>query len=127
MPGVRCGAEIGDYNADGGVGAKVVDVPFWVRRVGDIAGFGEKEDRIVVIASEGGVIDRPDDVTCGVYGNVDGEVEGCAWRTGRDAVRGDRLREGVVGAGIGIVGLCSTTFWRGCSFIGVFIVNCCES
>lgn len=54
-----------DEEADGGVGAEVVDVPFWVLWVGDVARVREEEDRVVVVCAEGDVVHIPEvDIGC---------------------------------------------------------------
>lgn len=50
-------------DADGFVGAGVVDVPFGGIGVGVVAGFCQEEDRCVVVSAEGGVVDCPEEVS----------------------------------------------------------------
>ena len=42
---VGCGEVVAEDDADGGIGAEVVDVPFGVLGVGEVAFVGEKENR----------------------------------------------------------------------------------
>ncbi len=52
MDGVCEESRVRDVDSHGGVGAEVVDVPFWVVGVAVVAGFGEKKDWLVVVCSE---------------------------------------------------------------------------
>lgn len=61
----RRGGIIND-DANGGVRAGVVDVPFGVCGVGCVSRFGEEEDGGVVVAAVGGVVYGPDVVAGGV-------------------------------------------------------------
>jgi len=72
--GVDEGGEVADDEADGGVGAEVVDGPLGVGGVGDVAELGEEEDGVVVVAAEGDVVHVEEEVAGGVGG--EGDVDG---------------------------------------------------
>lgn len=73
--------------ADSGVGAGIVYVPFGVEGVGGVSGFGKEEDWGVVVCTEGGIVHGPEEVAgCIDFGaNFDGD--GCrGGRGGGDGV-----------------------------------------
>lgn len=59
MDGMREEAWVGDVDPNGGVGAKVVNVPLGFSWVGVISCFGEEKDGLVVICSEGDTVHGP--------------------------------------------------------------------
>ena len=88
-----------DDEAVGGVGAEVVDVPLRGGGVGGVAGFGEEEGGVVVVAAVGAVVHGPFPDGRGVGGDGDGKFLGCGGDAGGDGEGGGRGGEGVVDAG----------------------------
>ena len=76
MHRVGCQECVVDHKAHGGVGAKVVDGPLF--GIGEVARVGKREDRVVVIGTEGHVVDVEKERTstrCGSVGmSCDGKV-----------------------------------------------------
>lgn len=70
------GAVVGDEPVGGGVGGEVVDVPFGGGWVGGVAGVGEEEDGVVVVAAEGDAVGLPVPLLGRVLYDVDGDGEG---------------------------------------------------
>ena len=111
MHGVCGGEGVFDDDADGGVGAEVVDVPLWVGRVGGVALVCEDEEGVagwgevvkgltnirwgrlglLVVRTERLAIHEPDKVATGVLAEGDFDLLGCC-RTARG-------REGEEGGG----------------------------
>ena len=77
MHGVVGADVVADDEADGGVGAEVLDGPLGGVRVGGVSGGGEEEDGAVVVGAEGDVVYMPEIEPCGVGAEGDVEVEGC--------------------------------------------------
>ena len=95
-----------DY-AHGAVVTKVVDVPFWVLRVGEVALVGEHEERMVVVGAEGDAVHVEEVVACfvGAEGDVDFLRDGWVGGGG-EGEEGDGGGEGIVAAFAVIVGSC---------------------
>lgn len=76
-------------DTDAGVAAVVVDVPLRVRGVGVVADVAEKEDGVIVVCAEGGVVHGPDPVSCAVLAEPNLDRVGCGgvW-IGSDGVVG---------------------------------------
>ena len=76
MHWVGCQECVVNHKAHGGVGAKVMDGP--VLGIGEIAGVGERKDWVVVVGTEGHVVDVKKERTgtrCGAVGmSCDGKV-----------------------------------------------------
>ena len=101
--GMRGGDGVVDDEAVG-VGAEVVDVPLRGGGVGGVAGFGEEEGGVVVVAAVGAVVHGPFPDGRGVGGDGDGKFLGCGGDAGGEGEGGGRGGEGFVDAG-GRVGL----------------------
>jgi hypothetical protein len=97
MHGMGQGCGIGDDNANGGVGAGVVDVPFGVHGVGSIARLSEQQDGVVVVSTECRIVHCPDKVVRCVESSRNCDIDGCSW------VRGGLEREIWDSAGQGII------------------------
>lgn len=67
MDGVRDGwALIPENDPNGGIGAKVMDVPFWMLWERGIPRVGKEEDRHVEVGAEGAAVHEPRPEACGV-------------------------------------------------------------
>lgn len=86
MPYVGAGVVVVDVYADATVGAEVDDVPFRVVWIGVVLLLSEEEDRIVVVALEGGAVHGEKFVPCLVDDLVDDKVIGYAWLGKSDGV-----------------------------------------
>ena len=84
--------------ADGGVGAEVVDVPLWVGGIGGVTLVGEEEERVIVIGTEGYAVGVEKVVICSVGSEGDDHVlrDSRVGRSGEGKVRS--------GGGKGVVG-----------------------
>jgi len=121
---MRDGGEIVDDDANSGVRAEVLYVPFF--GVAEISLIGEEQDRIVVIDAETDVAERPEKVSSFIHEEIDVKLFGCGWgRGGCDGKVGDGFVKGIVRA-------CS---WigdvprgaGGCEVgVGFVIVDCCH-
>lgn len=74
MHGMRKWYQVLEYDTDGLVLAEVVDVPFRMFWVRDVAQLGEEEDRVIVICAESLPVHGPHSVTRIVDSEVDGDV-----------------------------------------------------
>ena len=72
-------ARVGQQEAHGRVGAEVVDVPFWGVGVRVVAHVGEKQDWLVVVCAEGGVVHCPEPVARFVLAEFDVDVLSYWW------------------------------------------------
>lgn len=81
VDGVGQHKRIVEYDADRGIGAEVVDVPFGVVGVGIVALVGEEEDGVVVVSAERNTVHFPEEEECLVDKQRD--IDGC---------RGGRIR-----------------------------------
>jgi len=90
MHRMRCFKGVVDHEANCGVGAGVVDVPFWVLEVGGVSCLGEEEKRGIVVGPERRFINGPQEVACFVYFGVDVKRYSCSGVGGW----GDRVEGG---------------------------------
>ena len=66
---------VGNHHPDGGVGTHIIDVPWQVHCIIFIAGLGQQEKRVVVVAFEYRIIDCPNEMTSGVDRNIDAHLD----------------------------------------------------
>lgn len=60
------------HQADGLVGAGIINIPLWVVGVAGVSGFGEEEQGGVIVCAEGGVVDCEEEVACFIDFKADG-------------------------------------------------------
>lgn len=89
--GVRTGVVVVDYDADGCVGPKVHDVPFWIIGIGVVLLLSEEEDGVIVVALEGVTVHVEELLASCVHELVDCYVICYAGLGKRDRVEGDCL------------------------------------
>ena len=86
MPRVGSRTCIAHHHSDCLIAAHIVNIPVWVHGVRGISLIGEKKDWVVVVASEGRVIDRPDKMPGSVDGDIDLHLNGHVGFASRDGV-----------------------------------------
>lgn len=89
-----------EYDADRGIGAEVVDVPFGVVGVRIIALVGEEQDGVVVVGAERNAVHFPEKEECLIDEQRD--IDGCGGgriRVGGNGVPGYSFAERILGGG----------------------------
>ena len=118
---MACWSFVGDDYADRATFANVVNVVLRIERIGYITLLGVKQERVVVVAAEGRIVDSPDEMSGRIYLEVDFHMNCCSrsscahlfrWRYSRKSVIRTWVRAINVACGFGNSGI-----------VGLFVVD----
>lgn len=123
MPRMTSWRFIIQYDTDWVIRAKVINIPFRIKRIGCISWFSQEQEWVIVVASKCWTVNGPNQVSCSIDFEIQFHID-CRGRIGDcDFVRRYSNSQSVIGTWISCIDLSLRVWTRSAFGISIFVVD----